>query len=246
MLRARRPDEIAGTRLIRRNSSIEVRQVGGQKQVHKRYHGEFSAADELASYAQLATVVNNLAGVRIARLLPSPQPDEEIVIEFLGGPTMAQLIERAEWPLVTQLEPRVVALLVASWRSGCFFDFDPANFIWQSPDLVVIDPTSAATPLTHLNAAVYLQGLAKMALRTVVRPWRLPALRRHGLRISAAYAAACGVSQLAVREDLARYLDQVIAWNRQPAASESPGYRLLRGIALVPYYRLVRALAARA
>lgn len=230
-----------GRRWIRRNTVIELRELHGTLHVLKTYHGRYSAEDDMRAYRDLAPVAAQVPGIRLPSAVTLEPGAAQLRREFVVGPTLRALLLDSPGQARHQFVPIVTSLLVAAWRSGVTFDSDPSNFIARGRTLFVIDPLAPPLKLKHQTATIFLFGLVKIAMASVVRPWRLTSVVRMFRETLSTYCVETSTAPRVLYGELADYISEAIQWNRQDALiAEGRLHRLVRHYGIVPVYAAIR------
>ena len=223
----------------RRNSTLSVCDFNDRLVVNKTYHAEYSARQEHEAYSRLAPLFEETSGMRLPDICELDDSTNAILIEYIEGKDLRDLIKSDGFRSLAPHEERLVSLFAKARRRMERFDSDPANFIVSDAtgELVLVDPVCQEIELPDYVLVVFLFGLVKAAL---ANPFRRDILRLRDVvaTFRDAYCAQCDQADpQSVRDQLADYIGVVIQWNREPASSESLALKAMRHCFWIPVLR---------
>lgn len=224
------------------NATIEYRNDGTRPYVYKKYRAKYTAVEESEAYERVRTLTSGIERVRPARVYTVDPADDSLKLEFVPGRSLWEIVADGEVGALERVRADVMTLTGAARARGVRFDCDPSNLMCESGEdgLVIIDPVCVDLELRDFAMVVFLWGLLKLVLRNP-RVWRDRAILRSWFRYYREYLERAGTAHEAFNEQMVRYIDVAIGWNKEKNPIEGPLTRGFRFVVVVPLYRLVRA-----
>ncbi len=225
-----------------RNATVTfVTREDGSRYVKKKYRAIYTAAQEQDAYHKIQPLLQDIKAIRSAQVLNVDESSNVIYIEYIHGESLYELAMKGNITPILEWKEPLIDLFDKARKKGVRFDGDPSNFILhaKSGELVIIDPVCTDLQLNDFAMVVFLWGLIKVIIRSL-RFWRYPFIIRVCRIYYRSYLQQTGVVPHLFGQEMIRYIDVVIEWNKEVSSADSRIMILLRRIVAVPIYTTVK------
>lgn len=228
------------------NAQISFETIDRHCVVVKTYRSgaRFNALQEYQAYLKLIEFLQEIDGVRVAKIIKFSPSQNQLTIEKINVPTLQEDLKRGNVSSLRKCRNRLMSVFLQASLKELKFDSDPTNIFFDGNDIVIIDPICQDIDIDDYTFVVFVWGIIKIIVRSW-KLWNAPKLIAEVKRLVQCYSKKINRPNDDIIHQIIKYIDIVIEWNRERNQVEGILMYFFRKIVVVPIYRVIQLILIR-
>ena len=228
------------SKTYRRNSEITIYEEKNIYFFKKRYFSKFDVKDEIIAYQNIDKFLDK--NFFLPKIINYDYTNNSIVLEFIKGNNFFEEYKVSGNKIFNFNFDKILRLFDLFDKNSLKIDTDPTNLILENPSkkVFIVDPISSNLKINHYSFIVYFIGMLKCYISFPKKYFNFQFFKLlHQIYLS--YLQISGVDYILLKNEIHKYLNNVIKWNIEHSKGEKVYKRISRVLFFVPFWILVKA-----